>query len=232
MNLQGKRIVIASGPTAAPIDDVRMILNRSSGRLGTTIALACARHGAHVIQLAGTPGLTADDLAPAGHASGVEVIRYETIPDLKQALRNQASHTPDAILMASAVLDYIPAEQHAGKKSSSDDEWTLRLVRSEKLIERILEWAPGTCLVGFKLESGLTDEELVARAYDLIRRSGAELVVANHLQSISETGHSAFLVEDRTGHHPDHPTPLQSRDAIADALVNWLASRLGTRSQS
>lgn len=232
MILAGKKIVVASGPTSAPIDDVRILTNRSSGRLGSSITHALAKEGARVVQLCGTPSVSVQDMVSDDAASSVSIQRYETVDELRSRIQETLQSCPDAFLMASAVLDYIPAEPVQGKKSSSENEWIIRLVRNEKLIENIRIWSPDTLLVGFKLESQISQSDLIGRAVDLATRSRAAMVVANRLQDINDSEHTAVLVEPRPGDSPWVSEALQSRERIAARLVERLAHHLGEETRA
>ncbi len=235
--LKDRNILITSGPTWAPIDAVRYIGNRSSGRLGTALAMACYEHGANVTLMAG-PGSIVPEIETAPvccmHRGQNEneprqsliIIRFETFAELKEHLdRRLEPGYYDAVIQAVAALDYLPETETGGKIPSDREKITLRLVRAPKLIEAIKQKDPSVCLIGCKLEAGIDDETLLDRAEDLHRRSGAELVIANRMEDVGVQNHQAMLVswpEDVrviTG-------PLDGREAIAAALVEWLAHNL------
>ncbi|HQH70711.1 MAG TPA: phosphopantothenoylcysteine decarboxylase [bacterium] len=232
--LAGKRVLITSGPTFAPLDAVRSITNRSTGRLGCAIARSIRKHGAEVVFLAGE---TSQVPKAAGSAGGgrplLLVERFVTVPDLKRLLMNHLTGRPfDAVVMAAAVLDYYPVESVAGKKRSDEDEWIVRLKRGEKIIEQIKSWAPDVFLVGFKLEARVSQEELAARAGDLIKRSRADLVVANRLEDIGAGRHEACLVEaDPAEGDYRISGSLHTREAIAEHLAARLAERLSSKTK-
>jgi phosphopantothenoylcysteine synthetase/decarboxylase len=224
--LTNRTILLTSGPTYAFIDAVRVISNRSSGRLGSTIASTLVQSGAHVIQLSGELSVSARDMYSNTDTSLLEVHRYGTVEQLKDLMQHQIKvHAPDAVIMAAAVLDYIPEQQEMGKKRSDADEWTVRFKRGEKLIEQIRRWDSRTLIVGFKLETNLTLEALTQRAEDLIKRSDAALVVANRLEEIDESRHVAYIME-RSGSEIRISEPLNTREEIARMLTQRLAERL------
>lgn len=224
-DLDGKRILITSGPTWAPIDAVRYIGNRSSGRMGCALATVFARAGARVVLLTGPGGITPDEseLGP-----GLRVERFETLGELESSLEKHLQPRRYAVVaQAVAGLDYIPETVENRKIPSDRESLTLRLVRAPKLIERIKRLDPDILLIGFKLETGLDDEALFERVDDLHRRSSADLVVANRLEEVGESGHRAYLVS-----WPESLQvvrgPLDGREAIADGLVDWLVHTLPT----
>jgi phosphopantothenate-cysteine ligase len=93
-----------------------------------------------------------------------------------------------------AVLDYAPAEEKAEKTPSGREEWTLCLTRNPKVIKRIRELAPDACLVQFKLEVGLSEEELRAAAMESLRKNRSDMVVANDLDRIRGASHPAVVL--------------------------------------
>ena len=233
--LLGHSILITSGPTRAPIDSVRYIGNRSSGRLGTAIALACCQAGASVTLLAGTGSVVPDIRTlsaivdkeshcyeSAGQPCSIAIARFDTFDELGQLLERQLEPKRYTVMIqAVAALDYIPETVHDGKISSDKYELLIRMVRAPKLIESIKKRDPGICLIGFKLETGIDDESLVKRAEDLHNRSGADLVVANRIEEVSATRHRASLVSWPGGKR-SVVGPLDDRGAIAMGIVDWL----------
>lgn len=219
--LYGKSILIASGPTSAPLDDVRSITNKSSGRLGSVIAKTLHERGAIVEQLAGQGSLTAHSLYPDKQLDSLTVTTFETVYELKLALQARLQNNSiDAVIMAVAVLDYIP-ERVEGKKHSSDETWTVTFRRVEKLIEQIQHWAPKTAIIGFKLESRISLDELKQRAEDLISRSKAKVVIANRLEDVGEQSHIAYMMLP-TESGLAVSEALQSREQIAERLAMQL----------
>ncbi|MEW6235988.1 MAG: phosphopantothenoylcysteine decarboxylase [Candidatus Omnitrophota bacterium] len=227
-DLFGKKILLTSGPTCAPLDAVRYIANRSTGRLGSAIAYELHRRGAELIHLAGENSFTSQQLHPGEDLSRIRVERFLMVEDLKDKLRRHLlEDSLDAVLMAAAVLDYVPADPLPGKKSSQDGEWIIRLKRGEKLIEHIRVWAPHVFLVGFKLEADITLEELSARAGDLMDRSGAALVLANRLEEIGNENHVGYIIERIAGSTDCVISPpLRAREEIAARLADRLSEGL------
>lgn len=230
--LSGRRVLITSGPTFAPLDAVRSITNRSTGRLGCAIARSLLLHGAHAVFLAGETSQVPETVPPSGeNQPTLFVERFVTVPDLKRLMfQYLTGQRFDAVVMAAAVLDYYPVENVVGKKRSDGEEWIVRLRRGEKIIEQIKSWAPDVFLVGFKLESRIGPEELITRAGDLLKRSRADLVVANRLEDIEANRHVACLVEaGPAGKGYRISESLHTREAIADHLAARLAERLSSK---
>jgi len=219
-DLAGRRILITSGPTRADIDAVRYISNRSSGRLGCRIAEEALARGAAVTFVAG-----ADSLVPERKVDALRVLRVATVADVLETLEREltaGAGPPDAIVHAMAVLDYVPAETIAQKTPSGREEWTVRLVRAPKVIRRVRNWAPASCLVQFKLEVGLTEQELCRAALESLKGNRADLVVANDLTQIRDEVHPALILT------PDGTVLARpaTKSAIAHALCDVLAQRL------
>jgi phosphopantothenoylcysteine synthetase/decarboxylase len=223
LGLDGRTILVTSGPTHAPIDAVRFLSNRSTGRLGVQIALEALSRGARVIFVQG-PDSARPDPGDEAQAARLSVCRIETVDDLIAALEsNLTAGRVDAVVHAMAVLDYAPAEPAAEKVRSGRAEWTIRLVPTPKVIGRVRALSPESVLVGFKLESGADEAGLVAAATALAAASGAALVVANDLTHIGDGRHPALLVSPE-GEIVGRPG---TKTEIAAALCDWLEGRLG-----
>jgi len=221
--LTTRRILVTSGPTRGPIDAVRYISNCSSGRLGCRIAEEALRRGAEVVLVTG-PGsgrpehgeLTEDE------RTRLRVLPVETVNDLIETLRAEMdANPPDAVVHAMAVLDYVPESPGETKTPSGREGWTIRLVRTPKVIKRIREWAPDACLVQFKLEVGLAEQQLRAAALESLRRNESDLVVANDLDRIRDEVHPALIL-DPAGEVLGRPG---TKTEIATTLCDLLAAR-------
>ena len=184
--LAGRHVLVTAGPTRAPLDRVRYIANRSSGATGVAVARALRRRGARVHLVYG-PGT-------APPPAGVEVVRVETPEEMRQAaLAVLRKHRVAAAVLAAAILDYVPAEFHDGKLPSGR-RLTLELVPTPKLIAELVQTAPQMATVGFKLEYGRSDEELIAIARAHIERYHLTAVLANDLARMAAEEHPALLV--------------------------------------
>lgn len=189
-SLISKRILITSGPTRAPLDAVRFISNRSTGRFGTLLAEEALRRGFKVTVLHGTGSET-----PAPRPR-LRLIEAMTNRDVERVLRRELTRFRyDAVIHAMAVLDFEPVRARTGKVESRGGNWTIRLKKSSKIINRIKRWSRRSFLVGFKLEVGGSTKELIARGRRLLRESRADLVVANQLGGGSDTRHVGYLID-------------------------------------
>jgi phosphopantothenoylcysteine decarboxylase/phosphopantothenate--cysteine ligase len=163
--LRGKRVLISAGGTREPIDAVRYVGNRSSGRMGVALAAEARRRGAHVTLL----GANLSVPVPPG----VELVATPTASDLETEVLARAVEA-DVVIMAAAVADYRPAEPLSTKRPKDRAGWTLELEPTTDVLATLGERrAPGQLLVGFaadQAEHGLARarEKLVAKKADLL----------------------------------------------------------------
>jgi phosphopantothenoylcysteine decarboxylase/phosphopantothenate--cysteine ligase len=166
-SLAGRRILITAGGTREPVDSVRYVGNRSSGRMGVALAEEARRRGAEVIVLAAN--LSVD--VPYG---------IETIPTpTAQSMRDAALALPDVdvLLLAAAVADYRPVEALAGKRAKDDQGWTLELEPTDDIAKALGERKrDGQVLVAFGAEHGA---EGLERKRAMLETKNADLVVFN-----------------------------------------------------
>lgn len=174
-DLAGKRIVVTAGGTREPIDPVRFIGNRSSGKQGVAIAAAAAARGAHVVLI----GANLEVPAPAS-------VRLETVgsaEELAIATRVAAADA-DVVVMAAAVADYRP-ESVAGEKIKKDrqgDELGLTLVRNPDILAELVRDKPERqILVGFAAETERDDTKLLELGRAKLARKGCDLLVLNRV---------------------------------------------------
>jgi phosphopantothenoylcysteine decarboxylase / phosphopantothenate---cysteine ligase len=166
--LTGKRVVVSAGGTREPLDAVRYVGNRSSGRMGVALAAEARRRGAVVTLLAANLSVE----APVD----VEVVTTPTAADLaREAL---ARRDADVIVMAAAVADYAPAPI-PGKRPKNDDSWTVELAPTLDIAKTLGQDASnGRILVTFGAETGASG---LARKRTMLETKGADLVVVNDI---------------------------------------------------
>ena len=195
-DLDGKRILITSGPTRGPIDAIRYITNKSTGRLGTIIAVQALSRGAAVTFLYGKGSLAPTaDMVGDEDMSRLTLIEIETVDHLLQAVQGELSGKEyDAVLHSMAVLDYVPDEYVAAKTPSGQNEWWVKLVKTPKVIKVIKELQPATLLISFKLEVSQTREELVEAAHRSLLSNRSDYVLANDLLDVERGYHVGYLV--------------------------------------
>ena len=211
-------LVIAGG-TEEPIDDVRVLTNRSTGRLGAAIANELTRQG-HRVYLMASPSLCAH---PEWLDDSVTVIPFSHFRSLEVALADFARNTKtDLVFMAAAVADYSPIRQ-AGKLSSDADELLIHLQRNPKLLGRLRDqFGAAATLVGFKLLSGVSEEELIAVAAKQVHDNRLDLCVANDATLIQPDHHPVILVHSRE----QIERASGSKAEIANKLVQHVLQRM------
>jgi phosphopantothenoylcysteine decarboxylase/phosphopantothenate--cysteine ligase len=166
--LSGKRVVVTSGPTHEPIDPVRYIANRSSGRQGHAIAQAAAEAGARVVLITGPVSI--------GDPPGVETHHVETARDMLTKV--EACLPADVFISTAAVADWRTEAPGANKmKKQGGDAPTLRLIENPDILATIARRTAGrpTLVVGFAAET----DDLLDNARAKLARKGCDLVVAN-----------------------------------------------------
>ncbi|MDP8911351.1 MAG: bifunctional phosphopantothenoylcysteine decarboxylase/phosphopantothenate--cysteine ligase CoaBC [Actinomycetota bacterium] len=166
VRLEGRRVVVTAGGTREPLDAVRFVGNRSSGRMGVALAEEAQRRGADVTLLAANLAVPAP--------SDVEVVATPTAGDLeREALAR--SHA-DLVLMAAAVGDYRPAEARSDKRPKTDDRWTIELVPTTDVARALGARKDGQVLVAFGAEHG---ERGLERKRGMLDAKNVDLVVYN-----------------------------------------------------
>ena len=213
-DLHDRRIVVTAGGTREPIDAVRVIANRSSGKQGYAVAEEACRRGARVTLIT-----TVDRPAPAG----AEVIEVETASEMHDALDRVATEA-DVIVMAAAVADFRPVRCEPGKikKAAGVPEIVLEPT-PDILAELGARKRPGQILVGFAAETA----DLVENASKKMRSKNLDLVVANDVSAPGvgfqhDTNAVTFLRPDQ----PLESHPLSDKRDIARALLDIVAGSL------
>jgi len=170
-DLKGLRVLVTAGPTVEPIDPIKLITNRSSGKMGIAIARAAAARGAEVTLVYG-PGTEAPP-------TNVKVIRVQTTQEMREAIASGLRERCDVVISAAAAQDLRP-ERAFEKKLGHTEPVSLKLVPAPRVLEEARRLAPGVFLIGFKAEYGVSDEELLEAARAKLAE-GIDMVVANDL---------------------------------------------------
>lgn len=218
-DLAGRRVVISAGGTREPVDPVRFLGNRSTGRQGWALARAAARRGARVTLVAANVALP----APAG----VRLVPVETSAELADAVRAEAADA-DVVVMAAAVADFRPASPSATKiKKVGDGAPTLELVQTEDVLAGLVAARrPGQVVVGFAAETGDGAKDVLAHGADKARRKGADLLVVNPVGEGVGFGDvdTAVTVLDAQGAVVTRA--VGTKDAVADVVWDAVHPRL------
>ncbi|NJE84259.1 bifunctional phosphopantothenoylcysteine decarboxylase/phosphopantothenate--cysteine ligase CoaBC [Thermococcus sp. CX2] len=184
-DLAGKRVLVTAGATREYIDPIRYITNASSGKMGVAIAEEADLRGAEVT-LIRTKGSV-----PSFVENQIEV---ETVEEMLEAIENELKAKKyDFVVLAAAVSDFR-IKNKADVKIKSGKPVTLELEPTPKLIDRVKELQPDVFLVGFKAETGLSEEELVSAARKQIERAKSDVVVANTLKAFGSEENEVILV--------------------------------------
>ena len=224
-DLAGLHVVVSTGGTREPIDPVRYIGNRSSGRQGTEVAVAAARRGAHVRLVAAHVDdgvLTAASVDPR-----IDIVRVGTAAELGDAVRG-ASSEADVVVMVAAVADYRVADVAARKLSKEDGRLqSLALVENDDILAGLsAARPPGQTVVGFAAETTTDAAELRERARRKRARKGVDLLVVNEVgwNKGFEAGENHVIVIDAQDEIVAEAAG--SKRLVADALWDAvLASR-------
>jgi phosphopantothenoylcysteine decarboxylase/phosphopantothenate--cysteine ligase len=180
--LAGSRVVVTSGGTAEPVDPVRVLATRASGRTGRAVAKACYVAGAAVTLV-----------HPDGDVPYADVEQTETAAEMTAAAVDAAADA-DALVSAAAVGDFTLEER--SEKIRSGEPVTLDLEPTPKLLDTVREKFPGLPMVGFKAEAGGDDDAMAERARDLRDRVGLAFVVANDASVMGAEETRALVVDD------------------------------------
>ncbi|KQT43149.1 bifunctional phosphopantothenoylcysteine decarboxylase/phosphopantothenate synthase [Aureimonas sp. Leaf454] len=218
--LAGRRILVTSGPTHEPIDPVRYIANRSSGRQGHAIAASLARLGAAVTLVSGPVAIP--------DPAGVAVLRVETARQMMAAVEGLLP--VDAAVFVAAVADWRTETPAAAKlKKGADAPPTLALVENPDILATVGHHVkrPGL-VVGFAAET----DDLIANATSKLARKGADWIVANDV-STDATGGSVMGGTTNTVHLVSgggvETWPKMEKDAVADRLAEHIARHLSSQ---
>ena len=238
-DLSGRHVVVSAGGTREPIDPVRYLGNRSSGRQGAAVARAAVERGARATLVAAN---VADDVL-AVLPGGVEVVPVGTAMELRDAVR-RAARDADAVVMAAAVADYRPAAASASKikKHGLRDDGaegaarlSIELIENPDILAELVTDPPRgdggrTLVVGFAAETGDAEGDVLAHGAAKARRKGADLLAVNAVGERTGFGDvpNAVVVLDDRGREVARAEG--SKTDVARALVDLVARRLPGRS--
>lgn len=219
-DLTGMRVAVSTGGTREPLDPVRFLGNRSSGRQGTALALAAAERGADVVLVAAN--VSADVLGDAGRR-GIRIEHVVTAADLGAAMRREAE-TADVVVMAAAVADYRPAETAERKLTKEAGALTrIDLVENEDIVAALAAARrPGQVVVAFAAETPEDEQELLDRARRKRERKGVDLLVVNEVgweRGFEAADNTVQIVAAAGTVGAASGTKRQVADAVWDAVV-------------
>lgn len=208
-----KNVLITAGATIESIDPMRIITNRSSGKMGVELAKQFYRQGANVTLLCGR---TQTDIPSNFNSIHVESTRQmlDVVTELVDDM--------DIYVSAAAISDFRP-DNDSTSKISSDSDVTLSLVRLPKILEKVKQLNPDIFAVGFKAESGLTEDDLIDRARSRIEKYGVDLMVANDISRAEcepgSNSNEVYLVDKKSC----DKLPLDSKRNISQKIVEKIS---------
>ncbi|MFC0849459.1 MULTISPECIES: bifunctional phosphopantothenoylcysteine decarboxylase/phosphopantothenate--cysteine ligase CoaBC [Streptomyces] len=215
-DLEGRHVVVSAGGTREPLDPVRYLGNRSSGKQGYALARTAVARGARVTLIEANTGLA--------DPAGVDVVRVGTAVQLREAVLKAASDA-DAVVMAAAVADFRPESYAAGKikKKDGQEPAPLALVRNPDILAELSadRPRPGQVVVGFAAET----DDVLANGRQKLRRKGCDLLVVNEVGERktfgSEENEAVVLAADGT----ETPVPYGPKEALADVVWDLVVPR-------
>ncbi len=215
-DLEGKSVLVTAGPTREPIDPVRFISNRSSGKMGYAIADAARKRGARVTLVSGPTSI----VIPAG----VEVTRVVTAEEMHAAVM-AAAPNHQIVIKAAAVADFAPSSvaETKIKKQEGSDEITLTLRKNPDILADVAKLSPRPFIVAFAAET----DRVEANAREKLQRKGADLIVANDVADASigfDSEENEVLVIAADG--SSTRLPKASKSAIANRLLDLVVRKL------
>ena len=217
-SLTGRRVVVSAGGTREPLDDVRFLANRSSGRMGVALAMEAHRRGADVTLLAANLTIPAPD--------AVAIVETPTAADLRREALARAD--ADVVLMAAAVADYRPAERIDGKRPKDGEPWLVELVPTGDIVKALgASRDAGQVLVAFGAEHGETGLE---RKRAMLDDKNVDLVVYNDVGRPDigfDSADNEVVLVTRNG---ETHVPKAPKEAIAAAILDEAERLLGMRS--
>lgn len=208
------RILITAGPTWVPVDKVRVLTNIFSGRLGYLIAQkAASKEDARVTLFLG-PGRIS---LPEKQDKNLEIVRYKYFDELYDLIKKAVSSKKyDILIHSAAVADYAP-EPADTKIKSGKHNLIITLNPTVKIVDQVKKWDPDIFLVKFKLEAGISPEELINIAFESMMKSKADLMVANEFAETSEKYHRAYIINPKK-----EVKKVVGKENIAKQLLNEL----------
>ena len=223
--LAGRTVTISAGGTREPLDPVRFLGNRSSGKQGVALAAAARNAGATVRLLAAHM-----EVPPP---AGVEVVRVETAMHLREAALAAAAGS-DVVIMSAAVADFRPADVSDTKIKKRDDtaDPVITLVRNPDILQELVEQrnagpaGTGQLIVGFAAETGDSQGDVLAYAEAKLERKGCDLLVVNHVGTDKVFGQdsNSVVILSRSGSEPQEAAGTKAE--VSEAIISRISYEL------
>ncbi len=208
------RILVTAGPTREPIDPVRFISNRSSGKMGYAIARAASRRGHEIVLVSGPVSIAPPE--------SVKLVRVNTAAEMLDAVRIRVEWCR-ALVMVAAVADWRPLRVEKGKIKKQDAPMVLHLEPTPDILLSVMPLKGARLFVGFAAETGSPDAEAARKLVS----KGLDLIVANDVSEAGsgfdvDTNRVTFIAADRAS----EVLPLMTKDQVGERIVAWLESRM------
>lgn len=212
--LSGKSILVTASRTEEPIDAVRVLSNRSTGKMGYAVAEEAFRRGARVTLVSGPSSLNPP--------SGIELIKISTAQEMYRAVKKHSGRS-DALIMASAVSDFTPAKVYRGKVKKEEAELDLKLKSTPDILREIGRRKGKKVLVGFAIET----EDEIKNAKLKLKQKNLDLIVVNNpnIQGAGfEVDTNIVTIIDKKGR--TERLPLMSKRELSEKLVDKISKLL------
>ena len=213
INKNGTSVVVTLGATRSAIDDVRYVQNTSSGKTGYRIADDLYRHGMDVTCVSGVTTVSKPEWLPLD----IKCPEPNSMLDELKALTKDGI---DVWIHAAAVLDYVIPEPVEGKIASLQGDLNVQLKEGAKHISELKEMCDGAVRIGFKLESGIKQKDLVHRAHAQIQTAGMTATIANRMEDYGKEGMPRGWLVDSHGAHFILETENDMCNAIRSVIEN------------
>jgi phosphopantothenoylcysteine decarboxylase/phosphopantothenate--cysteine ligase len=207
-DMRKKKVTVIAGSTEEPLDDVRVLTNRSTGRTGVALAVDAYERGANVELWMGR---ATEDLP--GY---IKTRRFSTSDELVDMVRKIKS---DICIVPAAISDYIPRRTR-GKISSSKRSVTVELRRAPKIIEEIRRSKKKIKLIGFKLESNVSKKTLISRGKERLEGAKLDFVVANDVKSVTPDSNIVIIIDKKGNTKEIKGNKMQIAHEIWSAVLN------------
>jgi len=211
-DLSGHRVLVTAGPTREPLDPVRYLSNRSSGKMGYALARAARRRGAEVCLISGPTALEPP--------SGVEFHAVETAAEMAATVREEVVQAT-IVIAAAAVADYTPANVNGEKAAKTHGELSLALISTEDIVAQAVPRRAGLFVAGFAAET----HDVLPRAERKRKRKNLDLIIANDVARADagfDVDTNLVTMLDASG---AVELPLLPKDEVADRILDRICEQ-------
>lgn len=213
LSARGLNVLITAGPTQEPLDPVRYLTNRSSGKMGYALAAAFSRHGANVTLISGPTQQTPPKVA--------EYVAVESADQMQQCVLENIEQQ-NVMVAAAAVADYRPCSVETQKIKKTTERMTIKLVKNPDILKTAKQKNPHLFSVGFALET----EDVIKNARSKLESKQCDMIVANHLSKTNPVFGSdynkIYIVDANQQYH----LPYQTKLKLADDIVKSICQKL------